>query len=433
MNRSFDYYNNWAFQLYNNILLKYDPIWGSKYGDFFKETTEKFLETYKYIVGRDGAPVPWGRSLTYRFASNAAISWASINGINPLPPGQARRIVSGTLKYFWEHGALNENGLLSIGYRDSNTSIAETYIAVGDPYWAGHGLACLLIPETDPFWTDTELAIPADKEGGKLTIPGAQMSVRVSSIDGESRLYPVGQPFAHRKDKWQIYAKYDQHAYSSFLGFCVLGEKGGDLGAGRTGYSFDGQNWYFREGAEPLQIEKDHLVSIYRLRPENGIFDDMTHFTSDKMITHTLIGDDGEVHIFWHNHPVPLYMYLGGYGISVPKNVDLNISEGNNQITIQDGENYSLIKLINFPDGKLSFEKLKPRKGWNNTHLFGGIGAFPSWKSDTTILPHQPIVIYVNGTRGRTPNIKDIKVETKDGLLKIYFEEKWYNLDTPFY
>ena len=74
-----------------------------------------------------------------------------------------------------------------------------------------------------PFWTAVEEPIPADGAGGKFAVPGAQFTIRISPIDGEGRLFPVGQPFAMDRKRWQTGAKYDQHGYSSYLGFCVLG------------------------------------------------------------------------------------------------------------------------------------------------------------------------------------------------------------------
>jgi hypothetical protein len=99
-NRGFDYYNLWGFQLFNQILYKYDNKWRNQFGSKIKETTAEFLKTFPYLFGRDGAPIPWGRSLSYRFAGNSAIAWAVINHINNIPPGEARRIASGRLNTF---------------------------------------------------------------------------------------------------------------------------------------------------------------------------------------------------------------------------------------------------------------------------------------------------------------------------------------------
>ncbi|HLA40313.1 MAG TPA: DUF2264 domain-containing protein, partial [Candidatus Glassbacteria bacterium] len=165
-NRSFDLYNFWAFQIYNHALTYFDGPWHDRFGDFVRRTTAEFLESYPYFFGRDGGHISWGRSTTYRFASIAPVGWTVLDGTSTLPPGESRRIASGCLRYFWEHGALSERGLLEPGFWGPNTAVAEPYIDRGAPYWAVQGLVSLLVPEGDPFWTDSELPMPADEAGG---------------------------------------------------------------------------------------------------------------------------------------------------------------------------------------------------------------------------------------------------------------------------
>ena len=306
-NGGFDHYNLWGFQLFLQVLDRFDTKWHDQFGSRIKEISAGFFKTLPYLFGRDGGPIPWGRSLSYRFAGISAIAWSELNGNCTLPPGQARRIASGELKYFVEHGCLGENKLLNIGYWGANTGVAESYLSPGDPYWATHGLACLLIPEKDPFWTAIEEPMPADSAGGIIALNGAEFTIRVSPVDGEARLFPVGQPFAHGREKWQTGVKYDQYAYSSFLGFCISGEGGQDIGAGRSGYSFEGDNWHFRERSERVMVSNRHLIDRYSMG-RNKLYD---------IITHTIIGNDGELHIFWHDYPEPVYLYLGGYGINI--------------------------------------------------------------------------------------------------------------------
>jgi hypothetical protein len=426
-NRSFDYYNFWAFQMYNGILYKFDSKWRELFGERIKATTAEFLKTLPYLYGRDGGQIPWGRSLTYRFASNAPLSWAVINGYSTLPPGEARRIMSGSMKYFWDHHCLGKNGLLNIGYWGDNTSVAEWYTAPGDPYWAAQGLACLLIPENDLFWTATESPIPADGIGGKLAVAGAQFTIRVSSIDGDARMYPVGQPFSWDRDNWQSGEKYDQHAYSSNLGFCVTGEGTGDIGAGRTGYSYDGQKWYYRERAKPILIEMDHVVSSYTLKPKDEKVK-TPDYNRDEMMTHTLVGNDGEVHIFWHNYPDPIYLHLGGYGIAVPLDEKNSDEHSENGLLVKSPTYYSLMTAINTPKGEFTSQLLEPKAGWIYTHLFDAKGAFPKWRSTNPVPPFTPVVIYVNATKGRSPQSSQIKSKSNNGRLDIQFEGKSFDI-----
>ncbi|HUX59567.1 MAG TPA: DUF2264 domain-containing protein [Bacteroidales bacterium] len=431
VNRGFDYYNMWGFQLYNQVLDKFDQTWHLQFGSEIKRTTDRFLETFPYFFGRDGGPVPWGRSLSYRFASNAAIAWAVINHTSTLPPGEARRIASGSLKYFWEHGCLGENNLLNVGFWGDNAGAGEKYLYPGDPYFATMGLACLLIPESDPFWTSVEEPMPADGAGGKLAVPGAQFVFRVSPIDGESRMFPVGQPLSQSRSVWQNGAKYDQHAYSSYLGWCVTWEDQPDIGAGRSGYSYDGVKWYYRERARPVLIESDHLVSTYPLKPKKEDLN-RADFSRDEIITHTLVGNDGEIHIFWHNNPDPIFLHIGSYGIGVPHGTDLVREVNKQHIIIKGGDYYSELRPLNAPEGKLDAVVLEPVEGWKHTHLFGGKGAYPFWHSSAPIPPNTPMIFYTNGTRGRLPGHYAISIQKYPGLIKIQFEGKLFEINIPY-
>ena len=422
-NGGFDHYNLWGFHFFFQVLDKFDSKWHDQFGDQVKKESASFFETMPYLFGRDGGPIPWGRSLTYRFAGLSSIGWAELNGNCSLPPGQARRIASGELKYFWDHGCLGENKLLNIGYWGANAAVAESYISPGDPYWATQGLACLLIPEGDPFWSQVEEPIPADGLGGTITLSGAELTIRVSPLDGEARLFPVGQPFTHGREKWQTGIKYDQYSYSSYLGFCVNGEGGPDIGAGRSGYSFDGKTWHFRERAETILVCDRHIIDKYSLG-QKSIYD---------IITHTIIGDDGELHVFWHNYPDSIYLYLGGYGINVLSGQSLTDERNGNTIKINGGDYYSVIQSIRSPEGKFDAMRLVPREGWRYSHLFGGEGAFPFWKSSKPVPPNIPLIFYTNGTRGRRPVIGNIVVEVEGNILIIQFEGKSYTISrTPF-
>ena len=430
-NRTFDYYNLWGFQLFNGVLYQYDATWKAQFGDRIKTTTGEFLKTLPYLYGRDGGPIPWGRSLAYRFAGNAAIAWAVLNGTSSLSPGEARRIASGSLKYFWEHGCTDSTGLLTLGYWGANASVAETYLSYGDSYWAAQGLAPLLIPENNPFWTAKEEPIPANGKGGQIAVTGAEFTIRISTIDGEARLFPVGQPLAKDRTLWQAGSKYDQHAYSSYVGFCLNGDDGGEVGAGRSGYSYDGVKWFFRERAKPVQISSNHIISRYTLHPA-GDSNATPDYNRDEMITHTLIGNDGEVHIFWHNNPEPLYLYLGGYGISVVNTKSLANEADKKAIQIHSGNYYSVIKAIQAPAGNFESTLLTPRPGWSATHLFGGEGAFPFWHSAKPVPPNMPVIFYVNGTRNRKPVTSDIRVNKTGNALTVNFDGKSYVIHVPF-
>ena len=427
-NFTFDYYNLWGFQLYNNALCYFDKDWHALYGKRVKEITAEFLKSFPYLYGRDGGPVPWGRSLTYRFASLSALGWAVLNGANTLPPGEARRIASGCLKYFWENGALSGNGLLEPGFHGPNSVVAEGYIDRGAPYWAVQGLICLAVPGNDPFWTEVEQPMPADGAGGRLALPGAEMVLRVSPVDGEARNFILGEPVGHA-GQWQRGIKYFQHSYSSYLGWCALGDKGPDLGAGRTGVSADGRNWHYRTNPRPIQVDPYHCISTWDINVEH-LNPDLEDF--GQVTTHTLIGENGEVHVFWHNSARPLYLYLGGYGISVPHGGKPGETIKEQSLLIQAGPYCSIIKMLDSPAGKLKTEQLEPRKGWSHAHLFSGKGAFPFWQSDSPVPPNTVVVAYVDGTRDRVLSEPKICLHRERNLLQVTLEGVTHQVRIPF-
>lgn len=427
-NRGFDYYNFWGFQLFNQMILRYDPVWSEAYGDRIRYTSGKFMEMVPYIYSREDGHIPWGRSLTYRFASGAAIGWNIINGDTTLSPGLARRLLSGDLKYFIDHGAIGGgNKLLNIGYRGENQDLAERYIVPGDPYFAMHGLAPIILPADHPFWTSVEEPAPADGEGGRVALKGPSCVLNVRQSDGDARIYFAGQTF-HR-DYWQCPIKYMQHSYSARIGFPLVGDDGEDIGAGRTGYSYDGETWMYRWRTRTLMLESDHIASYYPLQSLDYRTSTVSDFERDDMFTHTLIGKSGEVHIFWHNYPTPLRLSIGGYAVCRPFDGTTTTSRIAGGLQANTPEFASAVSQIYGPAGSVRCIELQPREGWTNTHLFGGIGVYPQWESDGWIGPHTPVVVFVEAVKGDRIAVPEIAVRQTPTGISVIFEGKPYEIN----
>jgi len=150
------------------------------------------------------------------------------------------------------------------------------------------------------------------------------------------------------------------------------------------------------------------------------------------MNTHTLIGNDREIHIFWHDNPDPIYLYLGGYGISILPGEELIQNEETDKIELNTVQYYSILQSVYSSNGVFNSELLTPQEGWKNTHLFGGKGTFPYWKSKNPLPPLVPVVIYSNGTRGRKSMPPNINFLQSDGLISIQFEGKWYRIEISY-
>lgn len=130
--------------------------------------TRAFLGRLPYLVDRDGAVAPIGRSLAYRSAVLAALQTSIVAGDEFIAPGLARRISSGNLRYHFEAGMFeaelpDAEHVLTRGYHGEQPGVLENYIRPGSQYFMTRALAVLALPPEHPYWTAIEQALPADQ------------------------------------------------------------------------------------------------------------------------------------------------------------------------------------------------------------------------------------------------------------------------------
>ncbi|KQY24155.1 hypothetical protein ASD16_00895 [Cellulomonas sp. Root485] len=207
--RSYDHYVGWAMHLY-------PVLWARMQGASLTPERQardvarldRYLQDAIRLVGADGSPLLQGRSLTYRFAA-AAPYWAgAIAGVPSTSPGQLRRAASSIVTHFVQHGAPDEDGLLTLGWHGPWRPLAQSYSGTGSPYWAAKGMLGLALPADHPVWTAAEEPLPVEVADDLVAVaaPGWIVSgthddgiVRVvnhgtdhafeGSLDGDSPLY----------------------------------------------------------------------------------------------------------------------------------------------------------------------------------------------------------------------------------------------------
>jgi len=182
--RAFDHYNGWALHLYPVLDAHLAGV-ETSYGARLRE----HLESFSLLFGADGAPIHFGRSLTYRFAAASSVGLGALTGDTPLAPGVSRRLISGGLRYFLDRGAVGEDGLLSLGWHGPHEATLQFYSGPGSPYWASKAFVCLLAPPEHPLWTDTEAAAPSESDR-VLALPGPGLLIQAA--DGIVRLHNHG-------------------------------------------------------------------------------------------------------------------------------------------------------------------------------------------------------------------------------------------------
>ncbi|MGW5661580.1 DUF2264 domain-containing protein [Streptomyces sp. NPDC003758] len=222
--RAFDHYNGWALHLYPvlDAHLAGDEESSARYGARLRE----HLEGFSLMFGADGAPLHFGRSLAYRFAASAAVGLGALTGHTPLTPGTSRRLASGSLRYFLDHGALNEDGLLSLGWHGPHEATLQTYSGPASPYWASKAFVSLLAPVGHPLWTAREEPAPAEEADRVLALPAPGLLVQATRADGIVRLHNHGSDHV-RPHEGEFAAEDDPHygrqAYSTRTGPTALG------------------------------------------------------------------------------------------------------------------------------------------------------------------------------------------------------------------
>lgn len=215
--RKFDYYNAWALHLYPVLWAR---IAGARADaatvDRHRTRLAEFLAVHQHFFGSDGAPVHQGRSLTYRFATTAPLWAGALADATPLPPGRTRRLASGALRHFAEHGVPDERGLLTLGWYRPFRPVTQRYSGPASPYWASKAFLGLLLPETHPVWTAAEEPGPVDTADTTLALPAPGWLLHSTAADGIVRLVNHGSdrlpPPPATADDSPHYARF---AYSS--------------------------------------------------------------------------------------------------------------------------------------------------------------------------------------------------------------------------
>ena len=100
-----------------------------------------------------GAPMLQGRSVTYRHAVLAPFWAGAVADATPLSPGATRALTAAVAEHFDAAGAVDERGLLPVGWHGPYARVRQLYTGGSSPYWASKGFLGLLLGADHPVWT----------------------------------------------------------------------------------------------------------------------------------------------------------------------------------------------------------------------------------------------------------------------------------------
>ncbi|MGW0580271.1 DUF2264 domain-containing protein [Streptomyces sp. NPDC002920] len=255
-----DYYVPWAMHFYG---LLYARLTGK--GDHFRERAARFALDFRHWFADDGAAVPYGRSLTYRWAQAAFWGALPFAGVDVLPWGEVKGYLLRHLRWWQGRPVTGPDGLLSIGYGYPQPALAEQYNAPGSPYWSLKAFLPLALPAEHPFWTAPEEPAPELPAVSAQSHPGAVLM----RTDGDVTLLAGRQHHAWVRHGAEKYAKF---AYSSRFGFSL---PNGRLGLEQGAYDSmlalsDDGGAHYRVREEPMDphVTADTVRSSWRPWPD---------------------------------------------------------------------------------------------------------------------------------------------------------------------
>ncbi len=210
-----DYYISFAIHFYCLVYAKVMEKEDAERASLYKERAMTFAKQFIYWFDEDGDAIPFGRSLTYRFAQVSFFSACLLADIEPFPVGVMKGLIARHLRSWMKKSIFDRDGILTIGYGYPNLIMAERYNAPGSPYWAMKTFAFLMLPDEHPFWSVEEAPLP--KLEPDCPMPYADMFVRHYGNHTTAFAPGVYSPNGHG----QIVAKYGKFAYDTKFGISV--------------------------------------------------------------------------------------------------------------------------------------------------------------------------------------------------------------------
>ena len=259
--RRIDHYIPFAMHFYGLI---YSKLVDDDRAERYRERAILFARDFRHWFAPDGATIPFGRSLTYRFACAGFWSALAFADVEALPWGEIKGLCLRHLRWWADKPIAHRDGTLPIGFAYPNLLMSENYNSAGSPYWAFKAFLPLALPETHPFWAaeekapENEPAIAPQKHPGMVLMRSKADVVALSSGQ-ENQQMRFGAE------------KYSKFAYSARYGFSVESDErifAGGAFDSMLAFSDDGLHYRVRETNEEAKLAGDTLYAKWSPYPD---------------------------------------------------------------------------------------------------------------------------------------------------------------------
>jgi hypothetical protein len=230
----------------------------------FRERASRFAQDFIHWFAADGAALPYGRSLTYRFDQASFWGALAFAGLEALPWGVLRGLWARHLRWWAARPIFTDGGLLSIGYAYPNLFMSETYNSPASPYWAMKFFLPLTLPATHPFWQADEAPLPSLPSIVVQPHPG----FLIYRADPTGHVVALAGGQQHHGGLRHAAEKYAKLAYSTAFGFSVpTGTVTAALGAHDNMLALSDDDRYFRVRHETVATAIDGESLYARWQP----------------------------------------------------------------------------------------------------------------------------------------------------------------------
>jgi hypothetical protein len=312
--KQMDYYVAFAFHFYG---IMYSRWFDDRNAQEFQRRAVVFADQFQYWFDESGRSLPFGRSLTYRFAHVSFWSALVVSGLykrTSLSLGQIKGIIERNFK-FWQKQAItlpHENNL-SIGYGYGQQLMSEDYNAPGSPMWAFKSFILFELPVDDEFWK-----IEIEPLNKQRQVVQKEAGFLINSSNEQTTALSVSQ-FPKNPNLYCGSEKYCKFAYSTAFGFNVSRKQ-----SGLNNLALDSTLMFSIPGHEQFVPRKKIDESFV-----NGTYGiSVWHLWDDVFVRTYLIPIDAQSHIRIHEikNNLPLDVAEGSFPLA-DWNHKYNLSE----------------------------------------------------------------------------------------------------------
>ena len=209
-----DYYIPWALQYYGVLYSVFAAKRAPARAERFRRRALEFGRQFAFWFDENGAALPYGRSLGYRFGQCAFYSACVFAGLEPLPLPVMKGIIVRNLQWWMEKPIFDRDGVLTIGYTYPQLYMSERYNAPGSPYWGMKSFVVLALPADHPFWSAEAAPLPPLPE--LYAMQSADLLFQ-RLPDGQVNAYAPAE--VEQNEHGQFAEKYAKFVYNTRFGF----------------------------------------------------------------------------------------------------------------------------------------------------------------------------------------------------------------------